>query len=141
MKHNPLDQKTHALHGRYYYVGADMQIHSKFTDNSEMDIVNQITHNCFGTLEGAEEYLEILKTKYELMQYAAEHNDRKIDWYDEGQTKYLIYYSEYEKVIEYHPYIMDKCAAEVIAFTSREVAENAVKEIGADRVIRYMMYF
>ena len=71
---------------------------------------------------------------------AEAHNDERIDWNDEGQTKYILYYSGYEKTLEVVPYIMDKCAAEVIAFTSEEVAKAAVEAIGEDRVIKYMWY-
>ena len=121
-------------------INASNTLHTKIDNNELADTFNYTTKNYFSTRKGAAEYAEVLKIKYELIAYAEAHNDKRIDWNDEGQTKYVLYYSGYEKTLEVVPYIMDKCAAEVIAFTSEEVAKAAVEAIGEDRVIKYMWY-
>lgn len=121
-------------------INASNTLHTKIDNNELADTFNYATKNYFSTRKGAAEYAEVLKIKYELIAYAEAHNDKRIDWNDEGQTKYVLYYSGYEKTLEVVPYTMDKCAAEVIAFTSEEVAKAAVEAIGEDRVIKYMWY-
>ena len=64
-----------------------------FEQNDTIDNFNYKTRNYFKTKEEAEKYKERLKTYYDLMDLADElNNGEKIDWKNDKQRKYFIYY-------------------------------------------------
>lgn len=96
------------------------------------------THNYFKTREEAKEYAEVLGIKRQLMKFADEHND-KIDWEDIDQFGYIIYWN---------PCLNDirickdgfKTAPEIIYFSSVDIAQQAIDEIGKENIIKYLTY-
>ena len=96
------------------------------------------THNYFKTKEEAEEYAEVLEIKRQLMKFADEHNG-KIDWEDINQFGYFIYWN---------PCLNDmkickngfKTAPEIIYFSSVDIAQQAIDEIGKENIIKYLTY-
>ena len=90
--------------------------------------------NCYRTREETVFALEKLKVIAELKRFAQEHNE-KIDWNNEDQRKYHLYYSYFSDSILISFAYYKKL--NVISFTSGEIAQQAIKTIGADRLKKY----
>lgn len=91
--------------------------------------------NCFKTEEEAKFAVEKLKVITELKRFALEHNEGEIDWSDKEQDKYFMYYSyiSFKIIIDY----TTTSKRTTTYFTSREIAEQAIKEIGEERLKKY----
>ena len=91
---------------------------------------NYAIGNCFKTEEEAEFAIEKLKVQAELRHYAEAHNE------NEKETNYKIYYHKTNKYLSIQEIFcfLDESAT----FTSRNIAEDAVNEIGADRIKKYL---
>jgi hypothetical protein len=92
--------------------------------------------NCFRTEEEARFALEKLKVKHELEMYAAEHNECEIDWNDDNQEKFSITFS-HGRIIPY----LNKDIKHYWTgcyFTSKEVAKEAIKAVGKERIAKYL---
>lgn len=119
----------------YYYMTAGGAINSQkyqafFNDKSRYAI-----GNCFKTREETEFAVEKQKVITELKRFAQEHNE-KIDW-NNGRWKYYLVY-------DYHYPVKDISICSTIYvkrngifFTSKEIAEQAIDTIGADRLKKY----
>lgn len=96
------------------------------------------THNYFQTEEKAQKYANILETERQLKKFADKHNNA-IDWSDNNQEKWNLcyYYSRYE--VSPIRCCMVK-EARVIYFSSEEIAEQAIKTIGEDKIKDYLTY-
>lgn len=88
--------------------------------------------NCFKTEEEAKFALEKLKVITELKRFAIEHNEGEIDWNDNKQYKYTLCFDHDENCVKWVQYQHAH-----IYFTSREIAEQAIKEIGEERLKKY----
>lgn len=86
------------------------------------------------------EYLDMFNTEKELLKYAEEHNDYKIDWYDESQPKYILVYKEDKDVVKVIPHTKD-IGEVTIAFSSEEIAKAAVKAIGEEAVSKLVSFY
>lgn len=104
------------------------------------DMINNRTYNfgnCYRAEKEAEFALEKRKVEVELKRFSDEHNDVEIDWFDNHQAKYYLW--------------LDSCDDEFILkigcaysiktndtyFSSEEIAEQAIKEIGEERLKKY----
>ena len=96
------------------------------------------THNYFQTEEEARRYAKVLETERQLKKFADEHND-VIDWSNINQHKWCLYYN-------YKYYRLDignPCwskDARTIFFSSKEIAEQAINEIGEEKIKEYLTY-
>ena len=79
--------------------------------------------------------LEKLKVITVLQRFADEHNAESINWHDEKQKKYLIQYN----FATDHLYVGIWSYVQLpgVCFTSKEIAEAAIKSIGEDRLKKY----
>ena len=124
--------------GVFFFVDSRGRIDSRFDNRFALSSYCYDTHNYFKTEEEAEEYAEVLEIKRQLMKFADEHND-KIDWEDINQFGYIIYWN---------PCLNDirickdgfKTAPEIIYFSSRKLAEQAIDTIGRENIIKYLTY-
>lgn len=91
--------------------------------------------NCFKTEEEAKFALEKLKVITELKRFAIEHNEGEIDWNSKIQNIYCLYYREHRGDIE-ADYFCSRLWDGVF-FTSKKIAEQAIKEIGEERLKKY----
>lgn len=91
--------------------------------------------NCFKTKKEAEFALERQKVITELKRYALEHNEKEIDWNDEVQDKFGLYFYHQSKKILINVYT--SCQTTFIYFTSKEIAASAIKAVGEDRLKKY----
>lgn len=93
------------------------------------------TGNCFKTKEEAEHRAELLETERQLMKYAREHNE-KIDWENFEQDKYYLYYDMEDNEVGIGS---DYCfrIPRKVYFSSEKIAQQAIKEIGEDKIEAY----
>ena len=89
----------------------------------------------FFTKEEAEFKREKIKIEEELKRFAKKHNNREIDWTDFEQTKYCIVWDHCSKKFLKYFYATEKMNN--VYFTSAELCEKAIKEIGEDRIKKY----
>lgn len=102
-----------------------------YIDNYRYDI-----GNCFKTREEAKHRAELVETERQLMKYACEHND-EIDWNDGNQHKFYFLYDGNDGKIGIMLCWKVK-NARTIYFSSREIAQQAIQEIGEEKVKQYL---
>ena len=122
------------VNGTYFYVDDSGDVvtcheYNEYGDNYRYkngDNYRYKTRNYFKTEEEAEEYKEIMNTYYDLMDLAEElNNGEKIDWNDNQQCKYTIFYNfEFGQI-----YCLDG------AFL-----EKAIEKIGKDKLTKLFTY-
>ena len=98
------------------------------------------SHNYFQTMEEAETYARVLETEMLLKKYADQHNEEF-----EDDVKYCLYFADESdrwgdciKTQAVHSNISYKIKQ--VWFSSRNVALQACKEIGIDRIGEYLIY-
>lgn len=117
----------------YYYINSNGDI--KFSYYNTRSIDKRCIGNFFKTDEEAEHMVEKLKVIKELRDFALEHNDEEIDWVDNEQDKWEISYKD----SNVEPICNNYYRAQTfnIYFTSLEIAQEAIKTIGEDRIKKY----
>lgn len=96
------------------------------------------THNYFKTKEEAQKYAEVLEVKRQLMKFADEHN-KKIDWDKLNEPKYYLYLTRpTDGIIISNTYRAK--IPEIIYFSSTDIAQKAIDTIGAENIIKYLIY-
>ena len=119
---------------KYWYIASDGQIsihviwYNTPTDNNSL-----MVGNCFKTREEAEFEVERLKVIKELKDYALKHNESEIDW--KNKEKWYIYY-DYSCSAFFSAWTY-KMGLNTVYFTSSEIADNAIKSIGKNRLKKY----
>ena len=93
--------------------------------------------NCFETGKEAKHMVEKLKVIKELRDFALENNNEKIDWRDKCIGKYFITYDFYDEEISIASYTFRNFLPFEIYFTSKEIAQKAIKTIGEYRIKKY----
>ena len=93
--------------------------------------------NCFETGKEAKHMVEKLKVIKELRDFALENNNEKIDWRDKCIGKYFITYDFYDEEISVASYTFRNFLPFEIYFTSKEIAQKAIKTIGEYRIKKY----
>lgn len=123
---------------KYYYIGS---VGSIFNYDCREDNILDEAHlnigNYFKTEEDAKHMVEKFKVIRELQKFANENNEKEIDWKNFNQCKYRIFYDAEDENL-YVNYIT-QCKSEPfnIYFTSLEIAKEAIKTIGKDRIKKY----
>ena len=79
--------------------------------------------------------VEKLKVIKELRDFALEHNDEEIDWVDNEQDKWELSYKDSNVEPICNNYY--RAQAFNIYFTSLEIAKEAIKTVGEDRIKKY----
>lgn len=106
--------------------------------NRDTDNFHYDTHNYFQTEDKAQKYANVLETERQLKRLADKHNG-KIDWSDNDLVKYYLCYNYIKQSI-----FIDSAWARryprVIYFSSKEIAEQAIKTIGEDKIKEYLTY-
>lgn len=120
----------------YFYIDTVRDVGSQKWDDDGYDNACYELGNCFETRKQAEFAIEKQKVYMELKRYALEHNEGVIDWFNSEQIKFSItgaYLTGYKVKLRVLP---SKGLRDLnsIYFTSEEIAKNAIKEIGEDRI-------
>lgn len=120
---------------KYCYIGGDGDIYHTVNVNLTADDCIFSIGNYFKTDEEAEHMVEKLKVIKELQDFAIENRDEEIDWYDKEQDKWEISYKD----SNVEPICNNYYRAQTfnIYFTSLEIAQEAIKKIGEDRIKKY----
>lgn len=122
-----------SLGDKYYYINSNGDI--KFSYYNTRSIDKRCIVNFFKTDEEAEHMVEKLKVIKELQDFAIENRDEEIDWYDKEQDKWEISYKDSNVEPICNNYY--RAQAFNIYFTSLEIAKEAIKTIGEDRIKKY----
>nr|DAT71101.1 MAG TPA: Protein of unknown function (DUF2829) [Caudoviricetes sp.] len=103
-----------------------------YYDNSRMSIGNY-----FQTEQQAEFMIEKLKVIHELKIFAVENNEEEIDWNNDDQKKFFLYYNcmANEVSVDWVPYIKD--IPFNVYFTGKSIAEKSIDAIGIERLKKY----
>lgn len=122
---------------RYFTVfGEGNVFENTWTDRNE-DATRYSIGNCFKTIEEAELALEKTKALAELRRYAEVYNEEEIDWNNKRQLKYCIVFDHVKNNFNF-----SDCSyweyLNMVYFTSEEIAQNAIDEIGEDRIKKYL---
>lgn len=120
---------------KYCYIGGDGDIYHTVNVNLTVDDCIFSIGNYFKTDEEAEHMVEKLKVIKELRDFALEHNDEEIDWVDNEQDKWEISYKDSNVEPICNNYY--RAQAFNIYFASKEIAQEAIKKIGEDRIKKY----
>lgn len=125
-------------HGEmYFYFLNNGRVESDYFKDGLNDNLRYKIGNCFKTNEEAEFFAEKQRVMTQLKRYAEEHNKAEINWDDYKQYKYFLLYNNN---IDRLCVGSRNCCMfpNQVYFTSADVAENAVKEIGEDRIKKYL---
>ena len=120
--------------GGYWFVNADNLADMAQEGYDIYDDFRYYSHNYFQTIEEAEAYVHVLETEMLLKKYADEHNGKFEDfkcciiWLPTTNEYQIDFISSYV----YRP--------RTIFFSSREIVQDAIKEIGEERIIEYLTY-
>lgn len=118
-----------------FYIASDGDVNSFLYDEDEWCNKTYTIGNCYKTANEAKFAREKLKVIAELKRFAQKYNTEEIDWNNKNQPKYRMYYSYNTKHIR-----IESCFGvkyNDIYFSSREIVEQAVKEIGEERIKKY----
>ncbi len=119
----------------FFYISGRGYIFSSIWINSYICNEYYSVGNCFKTKEEAEFTLEKVKVETELRRFAEENNECEIDWSDRKQNKWLICYNYDLKNIDTG--YDNTLRTHYIYFSSKEIAKQAIKHIGEERLKKY----
>lgn len=119
----------------YYFITGDGLVECQDWCDDCYDDTNYELGNCFETEEQAEFALEKQKIYTELKRYALEHNECAIDWNDIDKCKWCI--TKDCGKLNVHCFCRIHFLNQIY-FTSEEIAQNAIKEIGEYRIKKYL---
>lgn len=93
--------------------------------------------NVFKTVEEAQFEIEKRRVKAELERYALKHNEPNREEWNEHNTHHIIAYDEKddELFIRYDTLLRNESTT---FFTSQEIAVDAIKAVGEDRIKKYL---
>lgn len=124
------------MYHEYYLIRWNGDIN--FTTNSgSSDSSAMAFGNCFQTEEQAQFVVEKLKVIHELKTFAVENNEEEIDWNNDDQRKFFLYYSYSANQVLVNYVISMKEIPLNVYFTSESIAEKSVEAIGEERLIKY----
>ena len=121
----------------YYYLYSYGNIEEDTWDNANEDRNRYALGNCFKTKEEAEFALERQKVIMELKRFALENNDKEIDWSNDDEQKYCLYFDHGRNRIMINNFYVSRFLSEQIYFTSDTIVQQAIKEIGEERLKKY----
>ena len=123
----------------YFYVDNDTCVCNTAFDNSFISDCNKYkAYNCFETKEEAEREANKILIRRKLEDLARRLNgDKKIDWDNLGQPKYLIQYNAIKKCLTYMINYGYKNEGSVYCLDTNFIDE-AIKEIGKQELIDYI---
>lgn len=121
----------------YWFVDSDGKPTWWHENNRNIDDFYYDTNNYFQTEQEAQRYADVLEIERQLKKFADEHNC-EIDWSNSLAKCYLSYNYDTQSIS------IDSAWARreprVIYFSSRKIAEQAIKTIGEDKIKDYLTY-
>ena len=128
------------INDTYIYINDVGYVDVSHENNDSFDKYRFKTRNYFKTEEEAKEYKEVMNTYYDLMDLAEElNNGEKIDWHNEYQCKFPIYYSfKCDTLDEGRAYVCKELGQ--IYCLDEDFLEKAIEKIGEDRLKKLFTY-
>lgn len=123
--------------GHYCYYNDTGHVYESCYDGDSTDKNRLEFGNCFKTKEEAEHMAEKLKVINELKNFALENNEAEIDWENGNQEKFVIVYNYGFQTIKTDSWYCTQRIPFNIYFTSKEIAQEAIKTIGEYRIKKY----
>ena len=128
------------INDTYFYINDTGYVDVSHENNDSFDKYRYKTRNYFKTEEEAEEYQEIMNTYYDLMDLAEElNNGKKINWNDEAQCKYVIYYSFKCNTLDEGIAYVCKEFGQIYCLDG-DFVEKAIEKIGEDKLKKLFTY-
>ena len=122
----------------YWFVESNGTPSWLYECNKDSDNFRYDTHNYFQTEDEARRYAKVLETERQLKRFADEHND-EIGWSNNNSAKrYLSYNYSTQSICTRSVWTLKE--PRVIYFSSREIAEQAIKTIGEEKIKEYLTY-
>lgn len=128
------------MNDTYFYVNDFGDVDSCHESNYDEDNYSYKTRNYFKTVGKATEYKEIINTYYDLMDLAEElNNGEKIDWNDNQQCKYTIFYDFEDNFLKRTNAYVCKEFGQIYCLDG-DFVEKAIEKIGEDRLKKLFKY-
>ena len=111
-------------------------------DKHSYDNFRYDTHNYFKTRSEVEKYAEVLETERQLKRFADEHNEEitwKPDVFGSTRPKWHLVWNDRASEIS-KATACDYKNPRIIYFSSKEIANAAIGEIGKDKIAEYLKY-
>lgn len=126
----------------YFYINSNGEIEYRYYKNRNINDKRRICNigNYFKTDEEAEHMVEKLKVIKELQDFAIENRDEEISWEEDDEYnryKYSIYFDYRLESIRVNWTTVAHDSPFNLYFTSLEIAKEAIKKIGEDRIKKY----
>lgn len=121
----------------YYSIRPNGNIVSSVEKNTFYDDNCWKFGNYYNTVIEAEFAKQKQLIYQELKRYALEHNTEEIDWTDNCSSKFYITYGYQNNELFIYSVRTVK-SPNTVYFTSKKIAENAIKDIGEDRIKKYL---
>lgn len=118
----------------YWYVNSFNIACKDYEGKKSVDDFRYYSHNYFRTEEEAETYARVLETEMLLKKYADEHNEKFYSW------KWYICTSGDGYHLTVDDMFADYSSSRRICFFSKDIAKNAIEEIGEERIKEYLTY-
>lgn len=105
--------------------------------NDDADKWIYLTGNCFKTKEEAEEYKKQIEYTARYKNYVEEHSE-PLDWNNRNQIKYSAWFGFTSKEVLTEQTAQGKHQGAIYA-SSKQIIEDAIKEIGEDNFKKYVL--
>lgn len=120
----------------YFYLDDYGDIEFNFFADDSIDKYKLNTGNFFKTEEDVKYRIEQIKVYNELKNFADENND-EIDWKNDHTLKYHIGLDYEDNYLQVFNSIDYRYIGQTY-FSSRELAQQAIEKVGADRIKKYL---
>ena len=128
------------INDTYFYIDDTGYSDYSHEDKEYADDFRYKTRNYFKSEEEAEEYREVMNTYYDLMDLAEElNNGEKIDWNDNQQCKYTIFYDFEDNFLNRNNAYVCKEFGQIYCLDG-DFVEKAIEKIGEDRLKKLFKY-
>lgn len=124
---------------KYYYIDGYSCVIDDTCEGLQVDVDRFDIGNVFKTKEEAKIALERAQVKTELERYALEHNDPEKEAWDGNNSHFSIVHEALsEESIRVSRTLGAGRDESVTYFTSKDIAEGAIKSVGKDRILKYL---
>lgn len=117
----------------YWFVPSCNSVETRLDYYNSYDDFRYYSHNYFQTKEEAETYARVLETEMLLKKHADEHNG------EFGEYKYTLYVNR-NGVPTINVNCVENHYGRMVWFSSIEIVQNVINEIGEERIKEYLTY-
>lgn len=122
----------------YWFIESNGTPSWLYDGNKDGDNFRYDTHNYFRTEDEARRYAKVLETERQLRRFADEYNG-EIGWSNNNSAKrYLSYNYSTQSICTRSVWTLKE--PRVIYFSSKEIAKQAIDEIGEEKIKEYLAY-